>query len=488
MKKYISDIITKEQISQWKSGDRILISAGTGSGKTNFILHDLYEHCKLKKKKILLLVNRSLLKEQLIKENYGDVVHIKLYQSIEQDIITKSYNDSFTFEEYDFIVFDEAHYFFTDSSFSKKTDLILKLAVQDYPTRILIFMTATPDNLVELNVVKNTLPPYLIRKDTSFINNLYFYRSKKGSDRIVKLICKSVPDGEKLIYFGSATTAFGLYKEFEDSIFLCAEGNDALKDYSDKEAKTNISKNEKFDKKYLFTTRVLDNGISLSDKSITHIVIDDSIDPIITLQMMGRKRIIDESDKINLYIRDHPSYTIVGKLNILQNIIKLVNEYKELGKTRFLAKYKKRNVKLFDSFLDNDGEINRAKELAILYSQNTYQQIVKMRYGYKQYLCDLLGIKRESVKSANQEYKELQAKEVLDKYVGRKLFKEEQLQFKKELLTSIFDPRKNKPIGLQTIRSILEDSNLQYYIENRQEKSAGDKRNMTYWMVVNSEN
>ena len=57
MRKYISDIVTKEEIDKWKSGQRILINSQTGTGKSEFIKNNLYEYCKLLNKKILLMSN-----------------------------------------------------------------------------------------------------------------------------------------------------------------------------------------------------------------------------------------------------------------------------------------------------------------------------------------------------------------------------------------------------------------------------------------------
>ena len=483
--KYISDIIPQEKIATWKQGDRILISAATGSGKTEFVFKNLYEYCKKRKKRILLFLNRIILKEQLSNKEFDKTVTIRLYQSEENTIIRESYNDSFTFEEYDYIVFDEAHYFMTDSDFSTSTDLLLKLAMRNYPEKTLLFITATPENLVNLNIIKNTIPPYVVKRDTSFIKNLYFYRIIRNNLQVIRSIVKSVPEDSKLIYFGNAEIAFTLAKEFEDSTFLCADTNRFYGRYyknDEKDIKSKLAKTEKFDKKYLFTTRVLDNGVSLNDRSIKYVIIDDSIDPIVVLQMLGRKRILDENDTINLYIRDHALNAIKGKLKLLENEILRIEEYNKKGKQHFLLDNKKKSI---PRFIDTDGSLNIAKVSSIQYKHKIYKDMTKLHFGYKEYICRSLNYSLENSISANQEYRELQAKDVLEKYSNRKLYKEEQIKFKIEFLVAILDSRKDKPVGLHTLSGILTDNNLPYFIDSRQErdpeKEGGYRR---YWIIM----
>ena len=57
-----------EKYIEWKDGDCIFISSPTGSGKTYFILNILRPFLIQNNKKVLYLVNRSILKEQIDKE------------------------------------------------------------------------------------------------------------------------------------------------------------------------------------------------------------------------------------------------------------------------------------------------------------------------------------------------------------------------------------------------------------------------------------
>ena len=55
MMQRVSDIIQAQDIEQWKHGDKILIRAGTGRGKTYFVKNVLSTYADCNNKKILFL-------------------------------------------------------------------------------------------------------------------------------------------------------------------------------------------------------------------------------------------------------------------------------------------------------------------------------------------------------------------------------------------------------------------------------------------------
>ena len=63
---YISDIITSEDIDNWTSAKIVFIEGPTGRGKSHFIKHTLSDYNS--SKKILILVNRTIIKKQSQKE------------------------------------------------------------------------------------------------------------------------------------------------------------------------------------------------------------------------------------------------------------------------------------------------------------------------------------------------------------------------------------------------------------------------------------
>lgn len=54
----VSDIIKNDDIEKWKTGDIIIISAGTGKGKSFLIKNSLFSYAK-EEMKILMLIHRA---------------------------------------------------------------------------------------------------------------------------------------------------------------------------------------------------------------------------------------------------------------------------------------------------------------------------------------------------------------------------------------------------------------------------------------------
>ena len=101
---------------EWKGatgeryGDRIFIDAPTGSGKTTFILKTLLPYYTARRKRILYLVNRRILKEQIL-EKVASLPHeqvasikVELYQEIEKRVVVSSiqYDEEDSRQGYDY--------------------------------------------------------------------------------------------------------------------------------------------------------------------------------------------------------------------------------------------------------------------------------------------------------------------------------------------------------------------------------------------------
>lgn len=209
--------------------DRIFIEAPTGSGKTTFILQTLLPYYSACKKKILYLVNRRILKDQIM-EMVADLPHsqfaairVELYQEIEKKILKApmkcskvasliakkeqtqgnmqnnqgvaqqgyDYSQLKKLSEYDCVVCDEAHYFLTDSSYNTNTVLSFRWIQEVFLNKICIFMSAT------------------IRKLKSYmeIKNLYEYGESKTKyyeiskyDPSITMLCNMAKGGEYINY------------------------------------------------------------------------------------------------------------------------------------------------------------------------------------------------------------------------------------------------------------------------------------------------
>lgn len=491
MTKYVSDLITRDKFEKWKKGDRILILSPTGSGKTQFVLGNLYQHCFEKKLRCLFLMNRILLKKQVenyiktIKDYDKNILEIRLYQSVEATSVYDGNDATRQLEDYDIIISDEAHHAPSDSEFSNKSDIVLKYVIRDRPDQILIFMSATPDVLLNAGVIRQT-KKYIIDKEyIEDVNKIYFYRK---NDTIQKIIDR-IPKDEKILFFGGA--ALGLEYHLQnkyDSSFICAPSN-PLKNFSSEEEMESIIKLERFSKRILFTTRVIHNGVTLKDKNLKHIIIHDSLDVITLIQMIGRKRILDPSDKFTLYIKDHPNNVIQGKINISKlDIGKEVNkEVLKSGYSKFL--YEKWQESLKD--IPNGQELNIAKQMAKEFEILILSLMLEHPNGYQDYICALFNIPehlRYGHKAFNmertilEENKKHEPEEILESFWGKKLFDDEKIEFKRQFLDSVLKPERKDDAGLGTLQGVIRDKNFAYVLESIEE-TKGEMRKKRYWII-----
>lgn len=98
-----------------------------------------------------------------------------------------------------------------------------------------------------------------------------------------------------------------------------------------------IRDNNKFSCRVLISTTVLDNGVSIHDSDLKHIVLP-SHNKTEFLQMIGRKRLAD-NETVKLYIKNHTykeiineQYSIIRRLNYMSSFIGLNDiDFTELG-------------------------------------------------------------------------------------------------------------------------------------------------------------
>ncbi len=165
----VVDKISEEECMGWKQGDRIAITAPTGSGKTHFVLNRLYPMAQQLDRKIVYLCNRVLVLEQtkIAAEAAGiefedingcwdsQYLAITTYQKIEKLRRFPSRQDmeggtseitSTIFDGAEYCICDEAHYFVHDAVFNTDSRWVLEEMLST-TRKILIFMTATDEPL-----------------------------------------------------------------------------------------------------------------------------------------------------------------------------------------------------------------------------------------------------------------------------------------------------------------------------------------------------
>ena len=347
-KRYLSDYI-KDAYKGWENG-RVVFDAGTGTGKTSFIINQLLPWALERSKKegrlikILLLCNRVSLKSQSIRKIIECGVGIDLTQYDSPDALDEmelnASNSRFIrvwtyqkieywqqrkpewvkkwLDSYTYIVCDEAHYFFSDSDFNHTTELSFQCIERLVPKKVVIYMSATGRLLFDRwNEDGSTLPEryYYIPKNYDHISKVYFfYRDAERQD-----ILDHLPADEKAVVFVTKRdTLVEMKKKYGDSAsYYCSKNH---KDGPIDAPEDCINPDGTLRKQILFTTIALYNGVDIKDRALKHMIIEQW-DPLEVIQEIGRKRPLDATDTCNLYLRGK------GRKELLQLFLAITDKW-----------------------------------------------------------------------------------------------------------------------------------------------------------------
>lgn len=343
---YISDKITVNEYGSWMSGEKVIISAPTGTGKTTFITTKLISYCKLPVcklygKKMLILCNRKLLQRQydfdlsrqyLRYQEAEEDVEVMTYQQLGAELRAKG-NLYEIMKEFDVIVADECHFFYADSDFNPfDTYILLQELVKVCFFKTMIFVTATLEEVKPL--LEQTLKKAEeILKDDSENRNIdfdkYRYKGKiydfsdmatykrfscKYSEDIETICNNIINSGKKAVIFIDDVEKA---KKFREKLIEIGklESTDVkiisstfIEDNPNDLTVTTLAVANKVLPRVLITTSVLDNGVSIHDSDVGTVVIaTDS--RISFIQMLGRIR-AESNDGCILYVypRDYRYY------------------------------------------------------------------------------------------------------------------------------------------------------------------------------------
>lgn len=347
----ITEVIGDEY-KKWRYSDLIFINAPTGSGKTYFILHTLLPYIISENKgKILYLVNRRILKDQLLNdlkelewqliEKFGGIdiqnyIEVNTYQSIEEMIKSNPFNFNNyrrNFHQYAYVVYDECHYFDTDSIYNTNTQLSYEVLTHEFVNYVQIYISATIDDIKQklletsdeiyhesVNSESVRFPHrrilnYSVEGEYDYIRFHIFQNMEHLKEIILReltlskrkwlVFVDSIEAGQKL--------ANSLVKKIEDG--ASEESSDEKDNIKDEdvvfidarfrkkqnaaESVLELSQKNMISKKVIITTSVMDNGISFHDIDLRNIVITaDTKEEFI--QMLGRKR--KDQEYVDLYL------------------------------------------------------------------------------------------------------------------------------------------------------------------------------------------
>lgn len=488
--KRISEIITTNEIREWKDGNIITISAGTGAGKSYFIKNVLYEYARKENKRILFLIHRINCVEQFKKEierdNKQDIIDIKTYQYVEN---IKMNNKEIDFKKYKYIVCDEFHYFMSDSAFSKTTDISLNTII-GLNNHIRIFMSATGDYTKKyINKIKNiSTIDYELPITYDFIKSLTFYNLDTTLDMFVEECIKS--EDKAIFFIQSAKKAYELYLKYKNNcMFNCSKNNKDYYKYVDKDKLSDMLVNEKFKENILITTTCMDAGVNIIDEKVKHIVCDvEGFDTLI--QCIGRKRIQNEDDKVYLYVKSISNKQLGGKETQLKNKIKMADYLRKHTVKEYIEEFPRSfdyNQIVYDETVEDENNCTKnINELMYFKCKNDLANIEVMKkynkYGYNKYLANKLGFYDKengfNYRIIEEENNKNGLELFLESIADEKLFKDEQKLLIEKIDLRV-DGRQQK--SYSKLNQGLEMLKLPYVILPK--KSNGKR----YWVVTKIE-
>lgn len=493
----VSDLVTTKEIEAWIPGDIITIKAGTGKGKSHFIKNDLYEFAKRNNKRILMLIHRRNCTDQFLLEikaaNKEDVIDIRTYQSIEA--VEKS-GIIYELGMYDIIVADEWHYFMSDASFNKYTDISLD-AILEQINAIRIFMSATGDHMKHyLSDSKHrglTTIDYEIPIDFNFIKRLEFFHENETLETYIEQAIKL--NKKAILFIQSAKKAYALHEKYEEhTLFNCSKHNkDGYYQYVDSEKINNMLKNERFESLILITTCVFDAGVNIVDDELNHIVAD--VDDTGTLiQCIGRKRLQNKDDYINLHVKVINNNQLGGLETQAREKLNMALHFRKFGEKSLVHKYPRANDNshiIYDA-VTKDGIEKRLNEMMFFKAVtdvNEIEEIKKMgKDGYIKHISKLFEIvdygNFEETKKRNG------LENYLDAIVGSRLFKDDQEKLIKRIDLRVDGKRQR---SFKKLNEALEMIKLDFVIIRNVDRSRkldnGEEnlnRGKTYWEIIKS--
>lgn len=270
---YVADYIG-DDYKEW-ANELVLIAAGTGRGKTTFIVGVLLTYIAQNSKRLLYLCNRAELQKQVaarIPAECKSCVKVTTYQAFETQLQATE-----AFGHYDYIVGDEAHYFF-DDSFNQQTDISGKYLVNTAVKESVVILMSATGSLLFPVLIKNGYARkecyYTIPGNYDFVDHVFLYQKKYAENIISKILSET---GDKILFFCNNLARLGqMYKIFGDQAYYrCSKArrkSSVIPASVLRKGDSCIRKGNEgtitFDKRILFTTTVLDNGVDIKDPSL----------------------------------------------------------------------------------------------------------------------------------------------------------------------------------------------------------------------------
>lgn len=498
IKKRITDLITIDMVRAWNN-NIYTITAGTGAGKSYFIKNIVYLVAEEKFGRILFLVHRINCKNQFLdeikKDKKTDTITIKTYQYLEQINDIDNY-----LKQFDYIVSDEFHYWISDATFNPKTEISFN-AILNANHAKRIFMSATSNNISRFINGYKKIKTIDYKLDIEYnFNDISFFHNDKTIEKLIQTFIKNK---QKAIFFiQSAEKAYNLYNKYKEyCIFNCSKSNDEYYQYVNGTKIETILNNEGFKQEngiketILITTTCLDAGVNIIDIDL-HYIVCDVKDCDTLIQCIGRKRIQNNEDYLNVYVKNISNQQLGGLITKTRKKVEQARYFKNHTIKEYLQEYKRQsdiNNIVYNDILEDGNCTLKVNEL--MYIKNTLDifqfevMLNKGKYGYCEFLKELLNLKSyKFIDTKDNDSNDEELKDFLNYYVENEivmLTKED----RKELIEKINVKSNGKLLkSIDSLNSALKERKINFMIVilGRITKTIDGKRYnyKTPWKVI----
>ena len=303
---HINELIG-DQYMTWRPGERILIAAGCGTGKTTFAVGPLLEWAQSQGKSIIYMSSRKALNHSLVRRYTKRGIIFTTYQRVEQELL----DGKRPLAGYDIVVCDESHYFVSDSTFNSRTEESWRAVVMSKAT--VIFMTGTPEGIRTLAEIAGiALREYDLPAQTDHIRRVVWSSSRQ---QYIDSIVRTAKQGRPLMAFfaskadmhrcegrlAEAKISCEVYDSTGRTAQKTADGQTVLipKLPAQDELGYTLSA------QCLLSTTYLNSGIEVWDSGVTD-VFSDIIDIDECIQSLYRKR-CRPGERVTLHVRCYSS-------------------------------------------------------------------------------------------------------------------------------------------------------------------------------------
>lgn len=355
---YLDKYFDAQELSEIPLGESVIIHSPVGSGKTTAIINAINNSTSegnifilTNRKASKIQIKRDVLKSQMISvEGWNDSavlnactgkVKVLTYQELAQ------YEGKYLFKKGTLLIMDEIHYLTSDATFSTAPSRIVEIIEANRDNTVRVYISATMDdvigticqieydNLLSVDKTLNTetgeqeiveIPSLRIHKLYNMKScwshiSLRFYKYA-DIDKLSEVLNNDIAANKKSVVF---TRSIARGKQFEEAL------NDSSLVFSsdaDNGVLSDIALNERFENSNLIATKVLENGVSITDNSISNIVIEET-DPVTFMQFLGRVRTNRRNPRpLTVWIPDytmselkHFKSQYCSRLNVIKKVI-----------------------------------------------------------------------------------------------------------------------------------------------------------------------